>query len=93
MEQRAERRRWGEVRRIRLSSRQGLCFDPVERGIQVIEAYTFSPGGLVRQVRRQRRAILKVGEVIDVDQRGDWLAVLADGDRTVALPRLGDEFT
>jgi hypothetical protein len=40
-------------------------------------------------VRRQRGAILKVCEIIDVDQRGDRLAVLADGDRTVAFPRLG----
>jgi hypothetical protein len=32
-------------------------------------------------VRRQRGAILKVREIIDVDQRGDRLAMLADGDR------------
>jgi hypothetical protein len=44
-------------------------------------------------VRRERCAILKVGEVIDVDQCGDRLAVLADGDRPVGLPRLGDELT
>jgi hypothetical protein len=70
----------GQVTKRRLpeddgqGSRQGLCVDPVERGIQFIEAYPVSPGGLVRQVRGQRRAILKVCEVIDADQCGDRLA-------------------
>jgi hypothetical protein len=50
------------------------------------------PGGLVRQVRRKRRAILKVGGVIHVDQRSDRLTILADRHRAVAAPRLGDEF-
>ncbi len=77
--------------RRRSGSREGLGINLAGRGIQVIEAYPASPGGLVRQVRRQRRAILKVREIIDVDQCGDRLAVLADGDGTVALPRLGDE--
>ena len=45
-------------------SRQGFCIDPVERGVQFIEADSTAPGGLVRQVRRQCSAILKVGEVI-----------------------------
>ena len=49
------------------------------------------PGGLVRQVRRQRGTVLKIGEIIDVDQCGDRLAMLADGDRTMTLPHLGDE--
>ena len=44
-------------------------------------------------MRRQRGAILEIREIIDVDQCGDRLAVLADGDRTMALPRLGDELT
>jgi hypothetical protein len=79
--------------RRRPGSRQRLCIDPVERGIQFIQAHPGPPGGLVRQVRGQRRAILKVGEVIYVDQRRDRLAVLADGDWTVTLPRLGDELT
>ena len=56
-----------------------------------MEADPVSPGGLIRQVRRQRRAILKVSKIINTDQRGDGLAVLADGDRTVAAPRLGNE--
>jgi hypothetical protein len=67
--------------------------DPAERRIQFIEAHPVAAGGLVRQVLGQRRAVLKVGEIIDVDNCGDWLAVLANGDRTVALPRLGDKLT
>jgi hypothetical protein len=39
----------------------GPCIDPVERIIQVIKGRTAAPGGLVRQVRRQRRAILEIG--------------------------------
>jgi len=72
---------------------RGFCVDPVEYCIQLIQAYPVSPGGLVRQVRGQRRPVLKVGEVIDVVQRGDRLAVLADRDGTVAVPRLADELT
>jgi hypothetical protein len=44
-------------------------------------------------VCRQRCPILKVGEIIYVDQRGDRLTVLTDSDGTMALPRLGDELT
>jgi hypothetical protein len=44
-------------------------------------------------VRGQRRAILKVREVIDVDERDDGLAVLADRDGAVGMPGLGDKFT
>jgi hypothetical protein len=44
-------------------------------------------------VRGERRPVLKVCEIIDVDQRSDRLAVLADRDRTMAVPRLGDELT
>jgi len=77
----------------RSGSRQGFCIDPVERSIQSIEADPAAPGGLVRQMRRQRRAIFEVSEVVDADQRSDWLAVLADGDGAVALPGLGDELT
>jgi hypothetical protein len=70
-----------------------FCIDPVERCIQSIEADPATPGGLVRQVRRQRRAIFEVGKVVDADQHGNRLAVLADGDGTVALPGLSDELT
>ena len=77
----------------RTGSRQGRCIDPVERGIQFIEGYPVSPGGLIREVRGQCGAILKVGEVIDVYERGYRVAVLADSDWAVASPRLGDEFS
>jgi hypothetical protein len=89
----------GEVTKRRLpeddgqAHDKGFCIDPVERCIQSIEADPAAPSGLVRQVRRQRRAIFEVGEVVDTDQRGDRLAVLADGDGTLALPGLGDELT
>jgi CobB/CobQ-like glutamine amidotransferase domain len=65
--------------RRRSGSRQGLCVDPVKRGVEFIEVYPVPPGRLVCQVRRQRCPILKVGEIINADQSGDWLAVLADG--------------
>jgi hypothetical protein len=56
---------WSAAWRVR-----GLGDDPdVERGIQFIETHSAPPGDLVRQVRSQRRAILKVREIIDVDQR------------------------
>jgi hypothetical protein len=48
-------------------------------------------GGLVGQVGGQRRTVLKVGQVIDGNQRGDWLSVLAECDGAVALPCLSDE--
>jgi hypothetical protein len=70
-----------------------FCIDPIERSIQSIEADPAAPVGLVRQVRRQRRAIFEIGEVVDADQRSNRLAVLADGDGAVALPGLGDELT
>ncbi len=79
--------------RRRSSSRRSLCVDPVKRGIQVIEADSTAPGGLLSEVIGQRRPILKVREVIDVDKRDDRLAVLADGDGTVGIPRLRDKFT
>ena len=44
-------------------------------------------------MRRQRRAIFEIGEVVDTDQRSNRLAVLADGDGAVALPGLGDKLT
>src|SRR5215469_13291148 len=42
-------------------------------------------------MRRERRAIFKVGEVLDVDQRSDRLTVLTDRHRAMAALRLGDE--
>jgi hypothetical protein len=41
-------------------------------------------------VRRKGRAVLKVGKVIDVDQRGNRPAMLADRYGAVASPRLSD---
>jgi hypothetical protein len=61
----------------RSGSRQGRCIDPIERHIQLIEGCAVSPSGLIRQVRRQRGAILKVREVIDVDERRHGVAILA----------------
>lgn len=66
---------------------------PVECGIQFIEAAPAATGSLVRQVRGQCGAVLKVGEVIDIDQGDYRLAMLADGDGAVGLPRFGHEFT
>jgi len=43
-------------------------------------------------MRRQRGPVLKVGKIINVDQGGHRLAVIADGDRPMRLPRLGNEF-
>jgi hypothetical protein len=43
-------------------------------------------------VRRERGTILEIREIIDVDQCGDRPTMLADGDRTMALPRLSDKF-
>ena len=42
----------------------GFGIDPVECGIQLIEAYSAAVGCLVRQVHRQRCAIFKVGRVV-----------------------------
>ena len=57
-----------------------------------LQADPAAPGGLVRQVRRKRRAILKVGEVIDVDQRGDLAGDAHDRHRAMASPRLSHKF-
>src|SRR6202034_1589127 len=65
----------------------------VERSVQSIEADTAASRSLVRQVRRQRRAIFEVSKVVDADQRSNRLAMLADGHGAVPLPGLGHEFT
>jgi hypothetical protein len=74
-------------------SPDGLCVDPVKRAIEVVEADSAAASGLLREVRGQRCAILEVREVIDIDERDDRLAVLADGDGAVGMPGLGDKFT
>ena len=43
-------------------------------------------------MRGQRRAILQVSKVIDIDERDDGLAMLGDRDGTVGVPGLGDKF-
>ena len=62
-------------RTVRLMTR--FLHRSVERSMKSIEADPAAPGGLVRQVRRQRRAIFEVGEVVDADQRSNRLAMLA----------------
>ena len=48
--------------------------------------------GLLGEVRGQRRTILQIRKVIDIDERDDGLTVLGDRDGTVAMPGLGDKF-
>jgi hypothetical protein len=78
--------------RRRPGSLDGLCVDPVKRGIQRVQTDTAAPSGLLGEVRGQRRTILKVSKVIDIDERDDGLAVLGDRDGTVGVPGLGDKF-
>jgi membrane fusion protein, multidrug efflux system len=61
------------------------------RSVEVGERSAAAAGCLVSEVGRQRRLVLQVGEVVDTDQRGYRLAVVADGHGAVAVPCLGDE--
>lgn len=70
----------------------GLCVDPVERGVQRVETDPAVPSGLLGEVRGQRRAILQICKVIDIDERDDGLTMLGDRDGTVGMPGLGDKF-
>lgn len=47
--------------------------------------------GLVRVVCSQRRAIIQFGEIVEINDRGHGLAVIADDDPAMSMPDQGDE--
>src|SRR5947208_75786 len=63
---------------------------PVERSVKIGEAGPRAPGSFVRQVRGQRSSVLELSKIVDADQRGDGLAMLADRHGAVAVASFGD---
>ena len=63
-----------------------VAVDPVECGVQIGESGPRLPGGFTDQMGCQGRKFFQADEIIDADQCGAGLAVIADHHGNVAAP-------